>query len=62
MKAVSVSSELTTIQCGFRTIPITDSGASRSVIPDEADHPFRSKPIAERIARWEALGAEHRER
>ena len=50
------------LQCGFRTIPITDSGACRSPIPDEADHRFRSKPIAERIARWEARGAEHRER
>jgi hypothetical protein len=38
-------------RCGFRTMSITDSGTSRSPIPDEADHRFRSKPIAERIAR-----------
>ena len=37
--------------CGHRPMPITDSGASRSLIPVEADHRFRSKPIAERIAR-----------
>jgi predicted SprT family Zn-dependent metalloprotease len=35
----------------YRTKPITDSGASRSPIPAEADHRFRSKPIAERAAR-----------
>ena len=36
-------------QCGYRRMPITDSGASRSPIPAEADHRFRSKPIAERM-------------
>ena len=38
-------------KCVHRSMPITDSGASRSLIPVEADHRFRSKPIAERIAR-----------
>jgi hypothetical protein len=38
------------IDCGYRSMPITDSGASRSLIPVEADHRFRSKPIAERTA------------
>ena len=38
-------------QCVHRSMPITDSGACRSPIPVEADHRFRSKPIAERIAR-----------
>jgi len=37
--------------CVHRPMPITDSGGSRSVIPVQADHRFRSKPIAERIAR-----------
>lgn len=37
--------------CGFRPKPITDSGACRSPIPVEADHRFRSKPIAERMIR-----------
>ena len=27
--------------CGFRSNPITESGASRSLIPDELDHRFR---------------------
>ena len=35
--------------CAYRAMPITDSGASRSLIPAEADHRFRSKPIAERM-------------
>ena len=35
--------------CGFRPMPITDSGASRSPIPVQGDHGFRSKPIAERM-------------
>jgi hypothetical protein len=39
------------VHCVHRPMPITDSGASRSRIPVEADHRFRSKPIAERIAR-----------
>jgi hypothetical protein len=30
-------------------MPITDSGASRSVIPEEADHRFRSMPINDRL-------------
>jgi hypothetical protein len=34
--------------CAFRTKAITDSGACRSPIPTEADHRFRSMPIAER--------------
>jgi hypothetical protein len=38
-------------RCVFRPEPIADSGASRSLIPVEADHRFRSKPIAERISR-----------
>jgi hypothetical protein len=37
--------------CVHRPMPIADSGPSRSLIPVEADHRFRSKPIAERIAR-----------
>ena len=28
-------------------MPITQSGASRSLIPTQADHPFRSKPITD---------------
>jgi len=28
---------------------ITDSGASRSLIPEEADHRFRSMPINDRL-------------
>jgi hypothetical protein len=35
--------------CGFRPMPITDSGACRSPIPVQGDHRFRSKPIAERM-------------
>jgi hypothetical protein len=42
---------LTHASCGFRPKPITDSGACRSPIPVEADHRFRSKPIAERMIR-----------
>jgi transposase len=38
-------------RCGYRPKPITDSGACRSPIPVEADHRFRSKPIAERVSR-----------
>jgi hypothetical protein len=38
-------------ECVHRSMPITDSGGSRSVIPVQADHRFRSKPIAERTAR-----------
>ena len=37
--------------CVHRPMPITDSGPSRSLIPAEADHRFRSKPIAERMTR-----------
>jgi len=37
-----------TRKCAFRTKAITDSGACRSPIPTEADHRFRSMPIAER--------------
>jgi hypothetical protein len=37
--------------CVHRPMPITDSGPSRSGIPVEADHRFRSKPIAERMIR-----------
>jgi hypothetical protein len=33
----------------FRPKPITDSGASRSLIPEEADHRFRSMPINDRL-------------
>src|SRR5512143_2423125 len=33
--------------CVHRTIAITDSGASRSPIPEQADHRFRSKPITD---------------
>jgi hypothetical protein len=42
------------IKCVHRSKPIADSGASRSPSPVQADHSFRSKPIAERIARWAA--------
>jgi hypothetical protein len=31
--------------CGIRPMPITQSGVSRSPIPAQADHLFRSKPI-----------------
>ncbi|QRO01362.1 hypothetical protein JRI60_21225 [Archangium violaceum] len=34
-------------ECVHRTIAITDSGASRSPIPEQADHRFRSKPIGD---------------
>jgi PAS domain S-box-containing protein len=37
------------LECGFRPMPITDSGACRSPIPVQGDHRFRSKPIAERM-------------
>ena len=33
--------------CGFRAKPITDSGASRSLIPIQADHRFRTNPISD---------------
>ena len=33
--------------CGFRAKPITDSGASRSLIPIQADHRFRTNPITD---------------
>ena len=33
--------------CVFRPKPITDSAPSRSLIPLQADHRFRSKPIAD---------------
>jgi hypothetical protein len=29
---------------------ITDSGASRSLIPEEADHGFRAMPINDRLS------------
>ena len=34
-------------ECAFRSKPITDSGASRSPIPEQADRRFRSKPITD---------------
>ena len=34
-------------ECGFRSKPITDSGASRSLIPIQADHRFRTNPITD---------------
>ena len=34
-------------ECGFRAKPITDSGASRSLIPIQADHRFRTNPISD---------------
>ena len=34
-------------RCGFRAKPITDSGASRSLIPIQADHRFRTNPISD---------------
>jgi hypothetical protein len=37
-------------ECVFRPKSITDSGASRSVIPEEADHRFRSMPINDRLS------------
>ena len=33
--------------CGFRSIPITDSSASRSLIPLQTDHLFQSQPITD---------------
>ena len=33
----------TAAACGFRSIPITDSGPFRSLIPAQTDHRFRSK-------------------
>ena len=36
--------------CAYRWKAIADSGARRSPIPVEADHRFRSKPIAERMS------------
>jgi ribosome biogenesis SPOUT family RNA methylase Rps3 len=32
------------LECVFRPMSITDSGASRSLIPEEADHRFRVTP------------------
>ena len=37
-------------KCEFRGMPITGSDAWRSAIPSEADHRFRSMPIAERLS------------
>lgn len=37
--------------CVFRAKSITDSGASRSPIPEHGDHRFRSKPIAPEVGR-----------
>jgi len=34
-------------ECVFRPKPDTDSGASRSLIPVQADHLFRSNPITD---------------
>ena len=36
----------------FRSMPITDSDACRSLVPIQADHRFRSMPIAERLSRF----------
>jgi hypothetical protein len=47
---VNVPKTLETFKCVFRSMPIADSGASRSPIPVEGDHRFRSKPIAERMS------------
>ena len=44
--------------CIFQPKPITDSGASRSPIPSEADHRFRPKPITFRPLPESGLSAE----
>ena len=35
------------VKCGIRCKPITDSSRTRSAIPAQADHRFRSKPITD---------------
>ncbi|MFY2561194.1 hypothetical protein ACN469_26570 [Corallococcus terminator] len=45
----------------FRSIPITDSGASRTPVSGQADHRFRSKPITcSRVKQWGLSSAEAR--
>ncbi|MCC6192947.1 MAG: hypothetical protein IT518_00640, partial [Burkholderiales bacterium] len=43
----SLEDVLTAEACGIRSMSITDSGASRSLVPVEADHRFRCKPITD---------------
>ena len=49
-RALGAGDAKTSMECEFRGMPITDSGACRSVIPIHADHRFRSMPIAERLS------------
>ena len=48
------------VECVFRSKPITQSSANRSLIPFQADHPFQSMPITDSssmpITFWLATG------
>ena len=46
---VDLKPDIAKWMCVFRPKSITDSGASLSLIPEEADHRFRSMPINDRL-------------